>query len=287
MYVRMCRVGVGAGEGDPEGWGTEEDEGPRRMRGVMEKEEGGRCAQLRGWGGLWHPGGVFLLNCLSSTAVIANEKLKSTLTSAPTPAPILTSAFSARCSGRSTRLEDATKTQGRLGLMALCSPRRGRQEGRVRKGGESGPPASPLRLWFPGGPDYCISCFIIPTGLLGLVRPQVQIWRLEIRVPGAAVWRSRLSCPGLSEQLNWREMEKGWVRNTARRLSTSTREEPHISPREAFFSLRRGLCLEASSLLTHGSLRALPAACLLSPPSSCRSQGQTLTYLLSEWNSST
>lgn len=36
---------------------------------------------------LWHPGGVFLLNCLTSTAVIANEKLKSTLTPAPAPAP--------------------------------------------------------------------------------------------------------------------------------------------------------------------------------------------------------
>ena len=57
----------------------------------------------------------------------------------------------------------------------------------MRRGGESGPPASPLRLLFPGGPDYCISCLIIPTALLGLVRPQVQIWRLGIRVPGTVV----------------------------------------------------------------------------------------------------
>ena len=57
----------------------------------------------------------------------------------------------------------------------------------MRKGGESGPPASPLRLWFPGGPDYCISCLIIPTALLGLVRSHVQIWRLGISVPGTAV----------------------------------------------------------------------------------------------------
>ena len=44
---------------------------------------------MRAAGGLafWHPGGVFLLNCLSSTAVIANEKLKCTLTPASTPAP--------------------------------------------------------------------------------------------------------------------------------------------------------------------------------------------------------
>lgn len=44
----------------------------------------GACGELA----LWHPGGVFLLNCLTSTAVIANKKLKSTLTPAPAAAPM-------------------------------------------------------------------------------------------------------------------------------------------------------------------------------------------------------
>lgn len=90
----MCaqaRGGVGGGE-------TREDE--RR------NARGGREEDVHSFGGvlaLWHPGGVFLLNCLSSTAVMANEKLKSTLTPDPAPAPVLTSAFSARCPGRSTQ----------------------------------------------------------------------------------------------------------------------------------------------------------------------------------------
>lgn len=77
---------------------------PGKMRGATQEEEGRKmCTALGGVLALWHPGGVFLLNCLSSTAVMANEKLKSTLTPDPAPAPVLTSAFSARCPGRSTQ----------------------------------------------------------------------------------------------------------------------------------------------------------------------------------------
>lgn len=77
----MCaqaRGGVGGGE-------TREDE--RR------NARGGREEDVHSFGGvlaLWHPGGVSLL-------------IKSTLTPDPAPAPVLTSAFSARCPGRSTQ----------------------------------------------------------------------------------------------------------------------------------------------------------------------------------------
>lgn len=80
--------------------------------GEMEKEEGRKMCTARGLA-LWHPGGVFLLNCLSSTAVIANEKLKSTLTPAPTPAPV-----SHKCSLSTLLLEqhpvEDTVAMGRL-----------------------------------------------------------------------------------------------------------------------------------------------------------------------------
>lgn len=77
--------------------------------------------------GPWHPGGVFLPNCLSSTAVIINKKLKSILTPDPWPSScsphsypgVLPSALSARCSGRmSPHLHQPT-------LLGCCGRHRG------------------------------------------------------------------------------------------------------------------------------------------------------------------
>lgn len=62
--------------------------GPKRGGWGWKGRKGGSCIQLWwGRGALWHPGGVFLLNCCSPPAVIADKKLKSILPPAPCSCP--------------------------------------------------------------------------------------------------------------------------------------------------------------------------------------------------------
>jgi hypothetical protein len=75
-------------------------------RGGYGKEGREEVCTARG-AALWHPGGVFLLNCLSSTAVITNKKLKSTLPPAPAPAAPKCSLSREPCRRVLRRLRDA------------------------------------------------------------------------------------------------------------------------------------------------------------------------------------
>lgn len=101
-----------------------------------------------GWGlAFWHPGGVFLLNCLSSTAVIANEKLKSTLTPDPTPAPMAHKCSLSTLLLEKHPAEDAMDTQ----CLGWCSqPLKGVGRGHSREGRWEWAPVSLLLLWFSG-----------------------------------------------------------------------------------------------------------------------------------------
>lgn len=172
------------------------------------RRKGGRCAQLGGLA-LWHPEGVFLLNCLSSTAVIANEKLKSTLTPAPAPAPMPHKCSLSTLLSEKHPMEDAGETQGCLGLTA---PSLLKGEGRrLQHRGEVGvgPSFSALALAFWTALIILYILLHNPHSCSGTCQTSGP----DLGIPGTATWRSMFSCPGHSKQLykmERNEEEMGW-----------------------------------------------------------------------------
>jgi hypothetical protein len=47
-------------------------------------------------------------------------------------------------------------------------------------------PCATVRAWVSGQPCFYISCLVIPTALLGLIRPQAQVWDLRNKIAGSA-----------------------------------------------------------------------------------------------------
>lgn len=129
VYTHVCAYG----------WGWE-----------WNRRKGGRLLSWVGGLAFWHPGGVFLLNCLSSTAVIANEKLKSTLTPAPTPAPV-----AHKCS-LSTLLLEKHPAENAVDTQSAPSPLQGQAGATAGRGGGSGPQRPCSCSGFLDGPNYFI-----------------------------------------------------------------------------------------------------------------------------------
>lgn len=130
---------------------------------------------------LWHPGGVFLLNCFSSTAVIANKKLKSTLTPAPTPAPTPHKCSLSTLLSEKHPAEDAVEMWS-PGLTA-SSPLMGRQEATAGKGGGSGPQLLHSTL---------LRALVFGTETDSLIYPALEspklLWGLSDLRPRCGVW---------------------------------------------------------------------------------------------------
>lgn len=81
---------------------------PKRGGREWKGRKGGSCIQLWwGCGALWHPGGVFLLNCCCSPAVITNKKLKSIL-----PPALCSRPHCSQVSPQRSPMEGTAETQG-------------------------------------------------------------------------------------------------------------------------------------------------------------------------------